>query len=119
MQGTQEHRIVSIRPGKAVSAGSFVGMIFMLLFGAGFTVLVANVLFSEDAPLGVIVLFFIFMVGWMGMAAYMLVYHLLNWKSAHGVPLFEVEVAAGSAEEAAAAAADLVNRRAGRDEPKA
>lgn len=116
MKETQEYRTISIRPGKAVSAGSFIGMIFMLLFGAGFTVIVANVLFSNDAPLGVIILFFIFMIGWMGAAVFMLVYHLLNWKRAQGVPLFEVEVATTSAEEAAAA--DPANGRASHEVQK-
>lgn len=102
MKGMQEYRTISIRPSKAVSAGSFVGMIFMLLFGAGFSVIVTNVLFSNDAPIGVTILFLLFMIGWMGTAVYMLVYHLLNWKGARGVPLFEIEVATGSPEEAAA-----------------
>ena len=102
MKGLDEYRTISIRPGKAVSASSFIVIIFLLLFGAGFTVIVANVLFTNDAPLGVTILFFIFMMGWMGTAAFMLVYHFLNLKRAHGVPLFEVELAKGFAEEATA-----------------
>ena len=92
MKSGTEYRTVSIRPAKAISASSFVGIIFLILFGAGFTVIVTNVLFANDAPLGVAILFFIFMIGWMGTAVFMLVYHLLNLKRAHGVPLFEVEV---------------------------
>ena len=114
MNEADERRTILIRPGKAVSAGSFVGMIFMLLFGTGFTVIVTNVLFSNDAPIGITILFFIFMIGWMGAAGFTLVYHLLNWKGARGVPLFEVEVAPGSPEEAAIA--DLVNRRTSRED---
>ncbi len=102
MQSVNGNSIISIRPGKAVSASSLIGLIFMILFGAGFTVVVANVLFSEDAPLGVIILFFIFMIGWMGMAIFMLVYHFLNLNRAQGVPLFEVEIAKGLADEATA-----------------
>ena len=102
MKRVDENSIISIRPGKAVSAGSLIGMIFMILFGAGFTVIVTNVLFTNDAPLGVVILFFIFMIGWMGAAIFMLVYHVLNLKRAHGVPLFEVEIAKGFPEEAAA-----------------
>ncbi len=77
-------------------------MIFLILFGAGFTVIVANVLFTNDAPLGVTILFFIFMMGWMGTAVFTLVYHFLNLKRAHGVPLFEVEISKGFADEAIA-----------------
>lgn len=102
MKSINGNDIISIRPGKAVSAGSLIVLIFMILFGAGFTVIVANVLFDNDAPLGVIILFFIFMIGWMGAAIFMLVYHWLNLKRAHGVALFEVEVATGSAQEVAA-----------------
>ena len=102
MKSVNGNSIISIRPGKAVSASSLIGLIFMILFGAGFTVIVANALFSNDAPLGVIILFFIFMMGWMGTAVFMLVYHFLNLKRAHGVPLFEVELAKGFAEEAIA-----------------
>lgn len=102
MHGMQEYRTVSIRPGKAMSAGSLIVMIFLLLFGVGFTVIVANVLFTNDAPLGVVILFFIFMIGWMGAAIFTLVYHWLNWKRAQGVPLFEAEIATGSPPEAAA-----------------
>lgn len=102
MNRADEVRTISIRPGKAISASSFIVMIFLLLYGAGFTVIVANVLFENDAPLGVTILFFIFMIGWMGAAVFTLVYHFLNLKRAHGVPLFEVELAKGSPEEATA-----------------
>lgn len=102
MKRADEVRTISIRPGKALSVSSFIVMIFLLLFGAGFTVIVANVLFQNDAPIGVTILFFIFMMGWMGTALFMLVYHFLNLKRAHGVPMFEVEVATGSPEDAAA-----------------
>src|SRR3972149_625288 len=99
MKSVNGNNIISVRPGKAVSAGSLIGLIFMILFGAGFTVIVANVLFTNDAPLGVIILFFIFMIGWMGAAVFTLVYHFLNLKRAHGVPLFEVEISKGFADE--------------------
>lgn len=102
MKSVNGNSIISIRPGKAVSASSFIVMIFLLLFGAGFTIIVTNVLFSNDAPLGVTILFFIFMIGWMGAAVFTLVYHFLNLKRAHGVPLFEVEIAKGLPEDATA-----------------
>lgn len=102
MKTADKYSTISIRPGKAVSVSSFIVMIFLILFGAGFTVIVANVLFTNDAPIGVTILFFIFMIGWMGAAVFMLVYHFLNLKRVHGVPLFEVEIAKGSPEEATA-----------------
>lgn len=114
MKSVNENSIVSIRPGKAVSASSLIVLIFLILFGAGFTVIVANVLFTNDAPLGITILFFIFMIGWMGAAVFMLVYHFLNLKRAHGVPLFEVEIAKGFAEEATAQ--DLAGRPRSHDD---
>ena len=116
MKSVNGNSIISIRPGKAVSAGSFIGMIFMILFGAGFAVIVTTVLFQNDAPLGAIVLFFIFMIGWMGTAIFMLVYHWLNLKRPQGVPLFEVELAKGMAEQATAR--DPANGRASHEVQK-
>ena len=102
MKSVNGNSIISIRPRKAVSASSLIGLIYTILFGAGFTVIVANVLFSNDAPLGVIIVFFSLMIGWMGAAIFMLVYHFLNLKRAHGVSLFEVELAKGVPEQATA-----------------
>jgi hypothetical protein len=101
MNKADERRTILIRPGKAVSVASFIVTIFMVLFGVGFTIVVGNVLYEEEVPLGVMVLFFIFMIGWMGAALFMLVYHYLNLKRPHGVPIAEVEIAAGFPEEAA------------------
>ena len=101
MNEADERRTILIRPGKAVSLVSFIVIIFMLLFGAGFTIIIANDLFENQAPLGAVVLFFIFMIGWIGAAGFMLVYHYLNLKRPHGVPIAEVEIATGILESAA------------------
>jgi hypothetical protein len=101
MNKADERRTILIRPGKAVSVVSFIVMIFMVLFGVGFTIIVGNVLYEEEAPLVAKVVFFIFMTGWLGAALFMLVYHYLNLKRPHGVPIAEVEVAAGFPEGAA------------------
>ena len=101
MKRENEYRTVSIRPGKAISVSSIIIMIFLLLFGAGFTAIVGNVLYENEAPLGVTILFFIFMIGWMGAALFILVYHVLNLKRANGVPMIEVEIATGFPEGAA------------------
>jgi hypothetical protein len=101
MKRADQYRIISIRPGKSISIIGFIVMIFMVLFGAGFTVIVGNVLHENEAPLGVSILFFIFMIGWMAAALFMLGYHYLNLKRTHGVPMVEVEMDAGFAEGAA------------------
>jgi hypothetical protein len=106
MKKTDEYRTILIRPGKAVSVVSLVVIIFLVLFGAGFTVIVGNVLYENEAPLGVAILFFIFMIGWMGAALFMLVYHYLNLKRPHGMPIAEVEIATGFPEGAAGQDAD-------------
>jgi hypothetical protein len=116
MNKEDERRTILIRPGKAVSVVSFIVIIFMVLFGVGFTILVGNVLYEEEAPLIGKVLFFIFMVGWIGAALFMLVYHYLNLKRPHGVPIAEIEIAPGLPE--AAVGQDTDSRFRGSEELK-
>lgn len=82
---------ISIRPGRPVSVGSLISLIFMLFFGIGFAILVGNVLHENEAPLAAAVLFFIFMAGWIGTVLFFLVYHFLDLSRAKGLSLVEVE----------------------------
>ena len=82
---------MNVKPSKPLSAASLVGLIFMLMFGLGFTVLVWRVLAENEAPLAMTILFSLFMVGWIGTALFMLVYHILNLKRAKGLALIDIE----------------------------
>ncbi len=93
METADRYRTISLRPGKAMSVSAVIIMIFLLLFGAGFAAIVGNVLFENEAPIGVTILFFIFMIGWMAAALSILIYHFLNLKRSTGVPMIEGEVA--------------------------
>jgi len=86
----------SIRPARPTSVASLVGLVFMLLFGIGFTVLVGNVLHENEAPLVMSLVLYLFMAGWIGTVLYMLVYHFRNIRHPEGVPLFEVDTEAAS-----------------------
>jgi hypothetical protein len=85
----------SIRPGRPVSIGSLIAIVFMVLFGVGFTVLVGNVLRENEAPIAMSVIFYLFMAGWLALALFMLVYHVKNLRRPGSMPLFEVELEAG------------------------
>jgi hypothetical protein len=86
----------SIRPAQPTSVASLIVLSFMLLFGIGFAVLVGNVLYENEAPLIMSLVFLLFIVGWIATALYMLVYHIRNIKHPKGLPLFEVETESAS-----------------------
>jgi hypothetical protein len=88
----------SIRPARPTSVASLIALVFMLFFGIGFTVLIGNVLHENEAPLAMSFVFLLFMIGWIGIALYMLVYHVRNIKRPEGLPLFEVQSDAVSGE---------------------
>jgi hypothetical protein len=87
--------ILNIKPSKPASAGALIGLSFMLLFGIGFTVLVGNVLVENEAPVAMFFVFGVFMIGWLGTAVFMLVYHVLNIKRAKGMSLVDIEAEPG------------------------
>ncbi len=87
----------SIRPGRPVSIGSLIAIVFMVLFGVGFTVLVGNVLRENEAPIAMSIIFYLFMAGWLSLALFMLVYHVKNLRRPGSLPLFEVELEADPA----------------------
>ena len=88
--------ILNVKPSKPASAGALVGLSFMLLFGIGFTALVGNVLVENEAPVAMFFVFGVFMLGWLGTAVFMLVYHVLNIKRAKGLSLVDIEAAPGT-----------------------
>jgi len=87
---------INVKPSKPLSAGAIIMLIFMLLFGIGFAVLVLNVLFENDALLVMKIIFPLFMVGWIGTVLFMLVYHVLNLKKKKGLPMFNIETEQGT-----------------------
>ena len=87
--------MLNVKPSKPASAGALVGLSFMLLFGIGFSVLVGNVLVENEAPVAMFFVFGVFMIGWLGTAVFMLVYHFLNIKRAKGVSLVDIEAEPG------------------------
>lgn len=87
--------MLNIKPSKPASAGALVGLSFMLLFGIGFTALVGNVLVENEAPAAMFFVFGVFMLGWLGTAVFMLVYHFLNIKRAKGLSLVDIEAEPG------------------------
>ena len=91
----------SIRPARQTSVAGLIMLIFMLLFGIAFTVLVGNVLHENEAPLIMSLVLYLFMAGWIGTVLYMLVYHFRNIRHPEGVPLFEVDTEAVPGEDVA------------------
>jgi hypothetical protein len=66
-------------------------MIFMLLFGIGFFILVGTTLHDNDAPLVMSIVFTLFMIGWIATVLFILVYHIRNLKSKKGLSLIDIE----------------------------
>ena len=81
---------MSITPGRTISAGSIVGLVFLLLFGIGFAVVVGNVLAENDASPMFSFLFFIIIVAWIGTVLFMLVYHVKNLNRTKGLSLIDI-----------------------------
>jgi hypothetical protein len=81
---------ISLTPSKQVSAGSIAGLIFLLIFGIGFAILVGSVLNENDAPSLMKMLFYLLMIGWIGTVLFMLVYHTKNYKSDKGISLIDI-----------------------------
>lgn len=81
---------LSLKPSKPVSAGAGIGLIFMLIFGIGFAVVVGNVLQENDAPPLFSMLFFLVIIIWIGAVVFMMIYHFKNIKSKDGYSLFDI-----------------------------
>jgi len=86
---------MKVKLGKPLSAGAVIVLVFMILFGIGFAVLVVNVLIENDAPPVMKIIFPLFIVGWIGAAVYMLVYHALNLKREKGMSFLDIETDTG------------------------
>jgi hypothetical protein len=81
---------ISLTPSKQVSAGSIAGLIFLLIFGIGFAILVGSVLNENDAPSLMKMLFYLLMIGWIGTVLFMLIYHTKNYKSDKGISFIDI-----------------------------
>lgn len=81
---------MSLTPGRTVSAGSVGVLIFLLLFGIGFAVVVGNVLVENDAPPMFSLLFLIIIIAWIGTVLFMLIYHIRNLNRAKGLSLIDI-----------------------------
>ncbi|HSW38157.1 MAG TPA: hypothetical protein VLL97_01545 [Acidobacteriota bacterium] len=86
---------MKVKPSKPLSAGAMIMLVFMLLFGIGFIVLVGGVLSENEAPLAMKFVFYLFMTGWIGTGVFMLVYHGLNLKNKKGLSLIDIETESG------------------------
>jgi hypothetical protein len=76
---------------KTVSKGSFAGMSFLLVFGLVFFLLVGAVLYDNEAPFAVYVIFLVFMMAWLAISVFVLICHILNTERTRGFPLSEIE----------------------------
>ena len=85
---------IFLTPSKPVSAGSFVILIFLLLFGIGFAIVVGNVLSENDASPLMTMLFFLFIIMWIGTVLFMLIYHAKNFNSKKGISLIDINTEA-------------------------
>lgn len=91
---------LSIKPSKPISAGAGIGLVFMLIFGIGFATVVGNVLEENDAPPLFSMLFFLFIIIWIGTVIFMMIYHFKNLKSKNGLSLFEISTESQNNQEA-------------------
>ena len=81
---------VSVSPGKQVSAGAIIGLIFLLIFGIAFTVLVGEVLAENDASVLMSIMFYMFLVQWIERLLYMIIYNAKNLQSTKGFSLIDI-----------------------------
>ncbi|HEY7751858.1 MAG TPA: SHOCT domain-containing protein [Ignavibacteriaceae bacterium] len=81
---------LSVIPGRKISAGSIPVMIFFLLFGVGFAVVVGNVLIENEAPVLFSVLFYLLISLWILTVMFLLIYNIKNLKGSEGVSLFDI-----------------------------
>ncbi len=86
---------IFVSPSKQVSIGSVIGLIFLLLFGIAFAVLVGGVLAENEAPLIMSIVFYLFMTGWIGTVLIIMIYHIKNLKNAKGLSLFNINAENG------------------------
>lgn len=87
---------INVKPSKPASAAGIIVTIFLLIFGAGFLVLVGKVLSENEAPVMLSVVFYLFMLAWFVAGFFILVYHVLNLKKKKGLPMFNIETEPGT-----------------------
>jgi len=92
---------VSLKPSKPLSVGMLIALIFMLLFGVAFAVLVGEEIYGYGDEPALKVLFSLFMAVWIGGVLFMIIYHFLNIKRTKGLSFIEIEEDSGSSMETA------------------
>jgi len=92
---------VSLKPSKPLSVGMLIALIFMLLFGVAFAVLVGEEIYGYGDEPALKVLFSLFMAAWIGGVLFMIIYHFLNIKRTKGLSFIEIEEDSGSSTETA------------------
>jgi hypothetical protein len=92
---------MNIRPSKPLSTGALIGLVFLLMFGIAFFILIHSVLTENNASFGFSIVFYLFMVAWIAVLLFQLAYHVLNLKRAKGVPMIDVETEPGLPGDAA------------------
>lgn len=87
---------INVKPSKPASAAGIIVTIFLLIFGAGFLVLVGKVLSENEAPVMLSVVFYLFILAWFVTGFFILIYHVLNLKKKKGLPMFNIETEPGT-----------------------
>jgi len=67
----------------------------MLLFGIAFAVLIGDEIYSHSDEPALKILFSLVMLAWIGGVLFMIVYHVLNIRRAHGLSVIDIETEAG------------------------
>lgn len=80
-----------LKPGKAISQVSVFVLIFMLVFGIAFALIVGNVLAENEAPPIMTFTFSILIILWIGTVLFMLIYQIKNSSGSNAQPLIEIE----------------------------
>ena len=92
MNKENERQTFSARPAKPVSRASAFMLVFMLLFGVGLAILVGQTLYENEAPVGLVFVFSVFIIGRLGLVLFLLIYNVQNLRCAEGAPFIEIDV---------------------------
>jgi len=84
-----------LKPSKQISGASVIMLVFMLIFGVSFAILVGNTLSENDAPPMMSLMFYLVIILFLGAVLYMIVYHSRNYGGAKNNALIEIEKESG------------------------
>ncbi len=86
---------IKLKPSKPISAGTLIILIFMLLFGIAFAVLIGEEIYDYGDEPVLKILFSLFMFIWIGGILFMVIYHVLNIKRSKGLSLIDIDAETG------------------------